>query len=140
MNSTLQERIKDLISQLNLTPQQFCEKMEIQRSSLSHLLSGRNKPGFDFLKKLLVQFPHVNIEWLIHGSGEPIKSQIQSDDDTNVTRNFFTGVNLKSSVFESDDVVPYGKLMPDNAANVEIKLQRVIVIYEDNTFEVFNSK
>jgi transcriptional regulator with XRE-family HTH domain len=140
MNPTLQTRIKDLISLLRLTPQEFCEKMEIQRSSLSHLLSGRNKPGFDFLEKLLVQFPHINMEWLIHGIGEPIKSQGLKEDYTDVTKQNFTSVKSKSTVSDSEDVVQYRKLMHEKVANVEIKIQKVIVIYEDNTFEVFNSK
>jgi antitoxin component HigA of HigAB toxin-antitoxin module len=46
----------------------FADKIGVQRSSLSHLLSGRNKPSLDFIKILDV-FPDVDLYWMINGKG-----------------------------------------------------------------------
>lgn len=140
METTLQERIKYLMTVLKISPQQFCEKMGIQRSSLSHLLSGRNKPGFDFIEKLLHQFPVLNLEWFINGTGVPTKTNQLDSKFTDVTSDNFTNVNKREVISESEELVSYGNLIPNNRVNVEIKVQKVIVIYEDNTFEVFKSK
>jgi transcriptional regulator with XRE-family HTH domain len=45
----------------------FADKIGVQRSSLSHLLSGRNKPSLDFILKILDVFPDVDLYWMING-------------------------------------------------------------------------
>lgn len=66
MNSRLQQ----FLELENLTPARLADIMGIQRSGLSHILSGRNKPSFDFLNKLLLKFPHINGDWLMTGRGK----------------------------------------------------------------------
>ena len=66
MNSRLQQ----FLELENLTPARLADIMGIQRSGLSHILSGRNKPSFDFLHKLLIKFPHINGDWLMTGRGK----------------------------------------------------------------------
>lgn len=58
-----------------LSSARFADIMQIQRSGVSHLLSGRNKPGYDFFEKFLQKFPAINIEWLISGRGKMYKEQ-----------------------------------------------------------------
>lgn len=64
------KRIKSLISVRNLTASQFADLLQVQRSSISHILSGRNKPSLDFVMKIIEQFPEVSLEWLMNGKGE----------------------------------------------------------------------
>jgi hypothetical protein len=45
----------------------------IQRSNVTHILDGRNKPSLSFIEKLMAKFPQVNIEWLLNGTGEMYK-------------------------------------------------------------------
>ena len=66
MNSRLQQ----FLELENLTPARLADIMGIQRSGLSHILSGRNKPSYDFLHKLLMKFPHINGDWLMTGRGK----------------------------------------------------------------------
>ena len=68
---------------MNRRLQQFLELeqldiMGIQRSNVSHILSGRNKPGFDFIQKFLLKFPSVNPDWLLLGRGKPLREQNSS--------------------------------------------------------------
>ena len=62
-------RIKKVMDFHQLTASLFADKIGVQRSSISHILSGRNKPSIDFLTKLLKVYPNFNINWLISGQG-----------------------------------------------------------------------
>jgi transcriptional regulator with XRE-family HTH domain len=57
-----------------MTPAKFADEIGVQRSSISHILSGRNKPSYDFIIKILNRFSGINAEWLITGKGSMIKS------------------------------------------------------------------
>jgi transcriptional regulator with XRE-family HTH domain len=65
----MQERLQELLNKERLTPVRFSELVGVQRSSVSHILSGRNKPSLDFLQKILTAFEHINPDWLISGKG-----------------------------------------------------------------------
>ena len=70
----MKERLSKIIASEGLTPSLLADKMGVQRSGISHILSGRNYPSFDFLQKLLENFPRLNAEWLILGQGSMYKS------------------------------------------------------------------
>lgn len=78
MNSRLQQ----FLELENLTPARLADILGVQRSGLSHILSGRNKPGFEFITKLLTRFPHINSEWLILGKGKPYKEMMAAQNGT----------------------------------------------------------
>jgi transcriptional regulator with XRE-family HTH domain len=58
-----------------LTNSKFASLLGIQRSNITHIIDGRNKPSISFIEKLITKFPHVNIEWLITGTGEMYKQK-----------------------------------------------------------------
>jgi transcriptional regulator with XRE-family HTH domain len=64
---SIQERLQLVLKMHNLSPSAFADQIGVQRSALSHVLTGRNKPGLDFLEKILNHFPRVNAHWLITG-------------------------------------------------------------------------
>ena len=66
----MEERLKLFLAMEGLSPSQFADKLGVQRSGVSHLLSGRNKPSFEFISKMLVAFPKINPDWLIMGTGK----------------------------------------------------------------------
>ena len=54
----------------------FADKIGVQRSSISHILSGRNKPSLDFILKVTNEFTDVDIYWLLNGKGSfPFNNQ-----------------------------------------------------------------
>ena len=71
----MKERLAQFLQSEGLTAVKFAEIMEVQPSSISHLLSGRNKPNFDFISRLLLRFPDLNPDWMINGIGEIYKSK-----------------------------------------------------------------
>ena len=67
------DRISLLIQAKNLSAAQFADEIGVQRSSISHLVSGRNKPSLDLIQKTLQRFPEVSTEWLLFGKGEMVR-------------------------------------------------------------------
>ena len=68
-------RIEKIIDWTAMSHAEFAEKIDVQRSSISHILSGRNKPSLDFLMKLKEVFPLISWEWIIEGKGEMLTSE-----------------------------------------------------------------
>ncbi|RQO40728.1 XRE family transcriptional regulator [Chryseobacterium sp. KBW03] len=73
---SLNERISKIIEYSNLTPSEFADEIDVQRSSISHITSGRNKPSLEFIIKIKSRFPELLWDWLVTGEGEMLKSQL----------------------------------------------------------------
>lgn len=107
------KRLEKIINYYDLTAAAFAEKVEVQRSSISHLLSGRNKPSLEFVLKVVTHFPEVNLYWLLNGKG----SFPQVND-----------YNTPSATIKKQK----GK----EALRKEVS--KVIIFYTDGTFETFD--
>jgi transcriptional regulator with XRE-family HTH domain len=70
----MKERILQFLALENLSPTRFADQLGVQRSGVSHILAGRNKPSYDFIEKMLLTFPNVSAEWLLLGKGEMYKA------------------------------------------------------------------
>ena len=82
------ERLTTILKYYNLSAASFAEKIEVQRSSISHLLSGRNKPSLDFVLRTIHVFKEVNLYWLLKGEGSfPAKQTEQKKDTPTLTTN-----------------------------------------------------
>ena len=103
------ERIKKLIKYKKLNSSQFAEAIGVQRSSISHILSGRNNPSLDFVLKIIETFPEIETEWLLFGNGEMLKKY-----------DLFT--NSKSTLFSKENKENSDKKTPEfneNSQNIE---------------------
>lgn len=76
---TINERVGLIIKMHNLTASAFADQIGVQRSNVSHVLSGRNKPGIDFVEKILLSFPRVNAHWLLTGENEEFTNVINAE-------------------------------------------------------------
>ena len=65
----MHNRLKKWMEYEDLKSSAFADKICVNRATISHILSGRNKPSIDFLEKLLYVYPEVNANWLITGIG-----------------------------------------------------------------------
>lgn len=70
-------RLKQFIAAENITQAQLADNLNVVRASVSHILAGRNKPGYDFICNLMTNYPNLNIEWLMFGKGKMYKAQEQ---------------------------------------------------------------
>lgn len=109
-------RLKKILNYHQLTASLFADKIGVQRSSISHILSGRNKPSLDFILKVTNTFTDVDIYWLLNGKGEFPKEQ-------GPTNKVFS--SNESSIVETS-----------NSKSLK-KMNRIVVFYEDGTFEEY---
>lgn len=108
-------RLEKILNYYGLSASVFADKIEVQRSTISHLLSGRNKPSLDFVLKVVKSFPEVNLYWLLNGKGK------------------FPSV-------QKETVLPY-TTETEASAKYDAKsksIKKIIIFYEDGSFESFD--
>ena len=76
----IKDRLLRFIAMENISSTQFADAIGVQRSTVSHLLSGRNNPSYDFIVKTLNHYKYLSADWLICGSGPMYR---QKDGSTN---------------------------------------------------------
>lgn len=113
-------RIKLILQHYELTASQFADKVGVQRSSISHILSGRNKPSLDFVIKVTSEFDDVDLYWLLNGKGSFPKKGKNSTAPTP------TQMDLLSSIGSS----------PSDSS--QKRINRIVVFYNDGTFDEYN--
>ncbi len=74
----MEERLKLFLAMEGLSPAQLADRLGVQRSGISHLLQGRNKPSFEFINKMLAEFPKINPDWLIMGTGKAYRDGVSA--------------------------------------------------------------
>ncbi|MBG0781339.1 MAG: helix-turn-helix transcriptional regulator [Bacteroidales bacterium] len=148
----IKDRIAHIMRSKNLTAAQFADQLEVQRSGISHLLSGRNKPSMDFILKLKETFPEYNLDWIILGKGPitgTVKSTVRVEQtlfDKDPSQLKTEDVESKSLEFDKQitaDQIPANKKtsplteeVVNNSSQKEIV--KIILVYSDNTFEQLN--
>ena len=61
----INDKIKQILIEKNLSPSHFADEIGVQRSSISHILSGRNRPSFDIIQKIIRRFPDLGFDWIL---------------------------------------------------------------------------
>lgn len=74
----MNDRLQQFLAAENINQAQFADSIGVARASVSHILAGRNKPGYDFLLNMMRRYPELNIEWLLSGTGKMYKSRQDS--------------------------------------------------------------
>ena len=110
------ERLQKILTDNNLSASQFAKKINVQRSSVSHILSKRNKPSLDFIIKISKNFKNISLDWLINGNEKEVKTT------PSPSQNF---VNKKNY---SDDVKIKGK-----------NITKIVYFFNDNSFEIYEN-
>jgi len=107
-------RLEKILDYYGLSAAAFADKIGVQRSSISHLLSGRNKPSLEFVMKVVRAFPEVNLYWLLNGKGTfPAKKEITPTPDPKIRR------------------------VPEHIPTTKT-IQRIVIFYNDGSFESFD--
>lgn len=130
----ISERIKLIIKSHNLTASSFADRLGIQRSSVSHLLAGRNKPSLDVLQKILNHFPRVNATWLVTGE-TPNNSPDSSDSSTTSAVKTKEEVSTIDKV-KDEDPPEYSKQISLNKPENK-KLVSIVKFFSDGTFSTY---
>jgi transcriptional regulator with XRE-family HTH domain len=100
-------RLKQFIAAENITQAQLADNLNVVRASVSHILAGRNKPGYDFICGLMSHYPNLNIEWLMFGKGKMYKTQEQQTIfENNEENDNKDEINVPSDFSQQEFIVP----------------------------------
>ena len=68
------ERFQKIMEYAGVSPKRFAEILGIERSNVSHIMSGRNNPSLTVVQKILKNFPDISSDWLLFGEGNMLKA------------------------------------------------------------------
>jgi transcriptional regulator with XRE-family HTH domain len=132
------DRIQLILKSKNLSPSQFADEIKVQRSSISHILSGRNKPSLDFVMKILSTYPEVNADWLIFGKGQMVKQE-KSDPKMIEPKN----IDLFQQEKEEEKIKPVSSspaAQHPTSTNRNETIKKIVVFYNNGTFQEYKHK
>lgn len=139
----MKDRILEFLRRENKTSSQFADEIGVQASSVSHIISGRNKPSLDFIIKMLQQYEDLSTDWLIFGKGEMFSKDSVSDifsESVDSSNKELKSIISDSSVQDSVNELVKTTGVGDSELNIKAGsgIQRVILVYSDNTFRELN--
>ena len=160
----MRTRLQQLMDKEGISPARFAEIVGVQRSSVSHILSGRNNPSLEFIQKILTAFPKISSDWLIIGSGAMYRGAINKQPGIAEPQSAQSAHTELFSGLKEEDPAPYtpkpkepvNKPVPPSSDNMpEIvpdadpspvgtpsfpgakKMEQIVVFYNDGTFKVY---
>lgn len=111
-NQAFAKRLHKVIDFYGESASSFAEKIGVQRSSISHILSGRNKPSLDFIMKVLSSFPEVELYWLLNGKGEFPSQNVRDLQSSTLSK-------VKAEISDNKNI------------------ERIVVFYDDGSFKSY---
>ncbi|MDA0176657.1 hypothetical protein C7H62_2508 [Mesoflavibacter sp. HG96] len=136
-NTEFSKRLQKVIEYYGESASSFAEKIGVQRSSISHILSGRNKPSLEFVLKVLSSFPEVELYWLLNGKGNfpaeknavEVKPEIPPRPES---QNLFSEVEEKTPETNSTSI---SQIQQHSKKEIE----RIVIFYKDGSFQNFEN-
>lgn len=140
----MKHKLEILRTKYNLSASSLAKTLGVEASAISHIKSGRNKPSYDFVVKILRAFPDVSPDWLLLDQGEilrdgtsaaPLSSKV--DDYTDVSlfdheENIETSESLECATNDANSIF-------SNPSKDSKRVERVIVLYSDGSFESYDA-
>ena len=123
-NSEFADRLLKIMEQHQLSASAFADRIQVQRSSISHLLSGRNKPSLDFVMKVVKEFEDVELYWLLNGKGSYPPAPASAEAKESI---------LKIAEEDHTEAIKASKAQDPMKA-----IERIVVFYSDGTFKAYN--
>lgn len=150
-------RIKQIIDKENLSSTQFASEIGVQRSALSHVLSGRNNPSLDFMMKIKTRYPDINLDWLLLGKGkmtgvvEKKETIPVSEAKKEPKKEEIKEISFRVKQDEVDEVIESKHLKNKSVASEKEEYTtknikdvdspvKIILLYPDDTYKTFNPR
>ena len=107
--SSISERFRIILKKKGITASEFSKIIDVQRSSISHILNGRNKPSLEIVTKICKEFPEIDVEWLIFGKNKQNPSPTHNENNNN------------------------------SKNNIDSEVEKIILLLKDGTFKEFKN-
>lgn len=131
------KRLEKILEFYQLTATAFAEEVDFNRSTISHLLSGRNKPSLEFVIKLLAKFPEVEMNWLLFGKG--------TFPSTSEKKNIAAPLKLKTNLSEektldlfSEEIIGGNKKIIESDSSSR-QVDKIVIFYKDGSFNIYEN-
>ncbi|WP_129749689.1 helix-turn-helix domain-containing protein [Flavobacterium beibuense] len=160
------KRLETILDYYSISASVFADQIGVQRSGLSHLLSGRNKPSLDFVMRITDNYPEVDLYWLLHGKGsfpkgeakheneniaQPTPSPSTVNEAKNNFEDLFSVPENKSEEVEINQQEVTEKLIEETkesateiasipVAHNHSEVEQVVIFYKDGTFKHYKPK
>jgi transcriptional regulator with XRE-family HTH domain len=148
------KRLEIILDYYGINASSFADKIGVQRSSMSHLLSGRNKPSLDFVLKILDVFPDVDLYWLLNGKGSFPKNEEEntkvknyetleiekSSPPTSSNENFIAGDLFSQVNYKEEEKPPIRystEVKNQNLISEESEIEKIVIFYKNGTFKAY---
>lgn len=149
----MNKRLQQFLIAENITQSQFAERIGVAKASVSHILSGRNKPGFEFIESMANCYPNLNLDWLIGGKGkmykgqevaQPVTPQSQVSESPLFASTGTSAGQLFDSqepnLFQNDQEVVDNQAATPTESSAEAKTEKakitkILVFYDNGTFK-----
>lgn len=126
------ERILEIIKEKGLTPSQFADEIGVQRSGISHLISGRNKPSLEFIMKIKARFPETDLAWLLQGGEKDLYDGAIPGGQTDTSQ---------GTLFDAPDIVETQIIPKPEKRKIKSEQgkipEKIVVFYTDRTFREY---
>lgn len=143
---------------MGISPSELADTIGVQRSNITHVLNGRNKPSFQFIEKMLQIYPELNAKWLLLGTGTmvdiPVKSRNLFDQEIEtvfqsqpkIEKTIEKTISTEQKPVQAPEIISTPISEKPNAVtsihdqifSSEKPIERLIVFYNDATFKVYN--
>ena len=128
------KRLHTIMEYHELSAASFADKIDVGRSSISHLLSGRNKPSLDFVMKIVSAFPDVELYWLLNGKGHFPKRE-ENDRFPGPPKKGPVPQAAPQDLFSNSEKIEKSETASENRKEI----RRIVLFYDDGTFEAFEN-
>ncbi len=136
----MKDRIKQFIDYKGISAGDLASELDVQRSNISHILNGRNKPGAAFIEKFLLVFPDLNARWLLTGEGNMVNSETSRPE---INPDNSTAVQAAPEITETAPPKTTKSHHLNNQPEVKQQsphskaLDKVLLLHSDGTFVLY---
>lgn len=135
----MQAKLRDLMQHEGLKPGQLADLLGINPAAISHILAGRNKPGFDLLQKILRRFPQINPDWLLVDRGPMYRNAAPSENRNTAGQTPSSGNLFAPASTETTAPAQQASATPEMSiiGSKPRRATRVVIFYDDQSFESY---
>lgn len=133
------KRLQKIMEEHDLNATSFADAVDVGRSSISHILSGRNKPSLEFVLKVVDAFPEVNIYWLLNGKGTYPNYADQKQPEAVKPIAPKSTPSYQQGLFAEESEQPTLEIenTPTRNNHHDEEIERIVIFYKDGTFKNF---
>lgn len=128
------ERLQMVMTYYDISAASFADAIEVGRSSISHILSGRNKPSLDFVLKIVQAYPEVELYWLLNGKGTFPNTPVAQNEQQYSAKETPAPASQSSA-----NITATAEPSMAAADSGSKKIKKIVIFYSDGSFEAFEN-